>query len=216
MIISIIQRWVFSSAVHFHNGPFLVFFCCRCYVKLLDYWRAEKNFSTSGGPLRPEARGICHICHTVNPALSAGDPTRQNSVVASGRVGGVECVAGAPFAAISGHDVIAMRWWRRGQTASPFPWRRAADDGPPMSTWCATAYVSTCDSTAFHACARHKSTTVRRLPDVYLITRGKVLSWKYRSPRKRNSRPSSTPTILNAHSPQHVLYNKNLSQPFCR
>ena len=22
-------------------------------------------------PLRPEARGICHICHMVNPALSA-------------------------------------------------------------------------------------------------------------------------------------------------
>ena len=30
-------------------------FCCRSYVKLLDYWRAEKNFSTSGGPLRPVA-----------------------------------------------------------------------------------------------------------------------------------------------------------------
>jgi len=30
-------------------------FCCRSYVKLLDYWRAEKSFSTSGGP--PEARG---------------------------------------------------------------------------------------------------------------------------------------------------------------
>ena len=29
----------------------------------------KKIFSTSGGPLRPEARGICHICHMVNPAL---------------------------------------------------------------------------------------------------------------------------------------------------
>jgi len=45
-------------------------FCCRSYVKLLDYWRAEKIFSTSGGP--PEARGICHICHMVNPALRRG------------------------------------------------------------------------------------------------------------------------------------------------
>ena len=36
-------------------------FCCRNYVKLLDYWRAEKNFSTSGGPLWPETRSICHI-----------------------------------------------------------------------------------------------------------------------------------------------------------
>jgi len=30
----------------------------------------KKFFSTSGGPLRPEARGICHICHMVNPALA--------------------------------------------------------------------------------------------------------------------------------------------------
>ena len=52
----------------YQYGPFL-FFCCRSYVKLLDYWRAENIFSTSGGPLRPEARGICHICHMVNPAL---------------------------------------------------------------------------------------------------------------------------------------------------
>ena len=51
--------------------PIFIFFCCRSYVKLLDYWRAEKNFSTSGGPLRPEARGICHIClHMVNPPLT--------------------------------------------------------------------------------------------------------------------------------------------------
>jgi len=36
-------------------------------------------------------------------------------------------------------------------------------------------------------------------------TRGKVLSWVYRSLRKRNLRPSSTPIILNAHSPQHAF-----------
>ena len=100
---------MFSSAVHFHNGPFLVFFVADVMSNYLTTDGLKKIFSTSGGPLRPEARGICHICHMVNPALSAGDPTRQNSVVASGRVGGVECVAGAPFAAISGHDVIAMR-----------------------------------------------------------------------------------------------------------
>jgi len=51
--------------VLYQYGPFL-FFCCISYVKLLDYWRAEKNFSTSGGPLSPEARGICHMA---NPAL---------------------------------------------------------------------------------------------------------------------------------------------------
>jgi len=36
-------------------------FCCRSYVKLLDYWRAEKIFSTSGGP--PEAWGPWHLPH---------------------------------------------------------------------------------------------------------------------------------------------------------
>jgi len=36
---------------------------------------------------------------------------------------------------------------------------------------------------------------------IAVLTRGKVLSWEYRSSRKRNSRPSSTHTILNAHSP---------------
>ena len=42
------------------------------------------------------------------------------------------------------------------------------------------------------------------------ITRGKVLSWEYRSLRKRNLRPSSTPTILNAHSPNTLFYNKKI------
>jgi len=28
-----------------------------------------KNFLYFRRPLRPEARGICHICHMVNPAL---------------------------------------------------------------------------------------------------------------------------------------------------
>jgi len=44
-------------------------FCCRSYVKLLDYFRAEKFSLHLEAPLRPEARGICHICHMVNPAL---------------------------------------------------------------------------------------------------------------------------------------------------
>ena len=47
-----------------------IFFCCRSYVKLLDYWQAEKKFLYfRKPPLWPEARGICHICHMVNPAL---------------------------------------------------------------------------------------------------------------------------------------------------
>ena len=60
----------------YQYGPFL-FFCCRSYVKLLDHWRAEKNVSTSGGPLRPKARGICHICHMVNPALHMGEVNKS-------------------------------------------------------------------------------------------------------------------------------------------
>ena len=53
-------------------------FCCRSYVKLLDYWRAEIFFSTSGAPLRPEACGICHICHMVNPALTGVLSAREH------------------------------------------------------------------------------------------------------------------------------------------
>ena len=30
-----------------------------------------KHFLYSGGPLRPEARDICHIYHMVNPALTS-------------------------------------------------------------------------------------------------------------------------------------------------
>jgi len=41
-------------------------FCCRSYVKLLDY-----------GPLRPEARGIRRICHMVNPALTMRGSFRE-------------------------------------------------------------------------------------------------------------------------------------------
>ena len=58
---------------------FFYFFCCRSYVKLLDYWRAEKIFSTSEGHLRPEARGICHICPMVNPALSGRPRCREHT-----------------------------------------------------------------------------------------------------------------------------------------
>jgi len=32
----------FSSSLS--QRPIFIFCCCRCYVKLLDYWRAEKNF----------------------------------------------------------------------------------------------------------------------------------------------------------------------------
>ena len=54
----------------YQYGPFLFFvaevmsnYLTKCTGVLKIF------FSTSGGPLRPEARGICHICHMVNPAL---------------------------------------------------------------------------------------------------------------------------------------------------
>jgi len=54
--------------------PIFICCCCRSYVKLLDYWRAEKKFSLlPEASLRPEARGICHICHMVNPALNRSE-----------------------------------------------------------------------------------------------------------------------------------------------
>ena len=61
------------------NTAHFNFFCCKSYVKLLDYWRAEKIFSLlPEAPLRPEARGICHICHVVNPALCTGHMKHTN------------------------------------------------------------------------------------------------------------------------------------------
>ena len=41
--------------------PIFIFFCCRSYVKLLDYWRAENFFLYFQRP--PEAWGPCHLPH---------------------------------------------------------------------------------------------------------------------------------------------------------
>ena len=57
------------------NTAHFFIFCCRSYVKLLDYLRAEKNFLYFRRPR--EARGICHICHMVNPALDTSPLTLQ-------------------------------------------------------------------------------------------------------------------------------------------
>ena len=45
------------------------FFVAEVMSNYLTTDGLKKIFSTSGGPLRPGARGICHICHVVNPAL---------------------------------------------------------------------------------------------------------------------------------------------------
>ena len=44
MIISIIQQWVFSSAVHFHNGPFLFFVVADVMSNYLTTDGLKKNF----------------------------------------------------------------------------------------------------------------------------------------------------------------------------
>jgi len=58
------------------NTAHFYFFCCTSYVKLLDHWCAEK-MSLIPEPLRPETRGICHICHMVNPTLISGTATES-------------------------------------------------------------------------------------------------------------------------------------------
>jgi len=53
----------------YHYGPFLFFVVAEVMSNYLTTDGLKNFFSTSGGPLRPEARGICHICHMVNPTL---------------------------------------------------------------------------------------------------------------------------------------------------
>jgi len=53
----------FSSSLVTHFN----FFVADVMSNYLTTDGLKKFFSTSGGP--PEARGICHICHMVNPAL---------------------------------------------------------------------------------------------------------------------------------------------------
>jgi len=54
--------------VRYQYGPFL-FVVAEVMSNYLTTGGLKKIISTSGGPLRPEARGICHICHVVNPPL---------------------------------------------------------------------------------------------------------------------------------------------------
>jgi len=50
-------------------GPFLFFFVAEVMSNYLTTDGLEKNSLLPEAPLKPEARGICHICHMVNPAL---------------------------------------------------------------------------------------------------------------------------------------------------
>ena len=58
----------------YQYGPFL-FFVAEVMSKYLTTDGLEKNFLYfRRPPLWPEARGICHICHMVNPALFTTTP----------------------------------------------------------------------------------------------------------------------------------------------
>ena len=82
----------------------------KLYVKLLDYWRAENIFSPSGGLMRPEAGGICHICHMVNLALGV-NVFRSSSCPAH-----TLCVCPPPTRCLNDHEMNQK--WRRASAIS--------------------------------------------------------------------------------------------------
>jgi len=52
----------------YHYGPFL-FFVAEVMSNYLTTDGLKKISLLPEAPLRPEARGICHICNMVDPAL---------------------------------------------------------------------------------------------------------------------------------------------------
>ena len=64
----------------YQYGPFLFFVA----ELMSNYWTTDglKKFSPlPEAPLRPEARGICHVCHMVSPALSEYSTRFMQSVI---------------------------------------------------------------------------------------------------------------------------------------
>jgi len=56
----------------YQYGPFLFFVVAEVMSNCLTIDGLKKNSLLPEAPLRPEAHGICHICHMVNPALVRG------------------------------------------------------------------------------------------------------------------------------------------------
>ena len=54
----------------YQYGPFLFFVVAEVMSNYLTTDGLKKIFLLPEAPLRPEVRGICHICHMVNPALT--------------------------------------------------------------------------------------------------------------------------------------------------
>ena len=60
---------IFSS--HYQYGPFLFFVVAEVMSNYLTTDGLKKFSLLPETHLRPEARGVCHICHMVNPALNS-------------------------------------------------------------------------------------------------------------------------------------------------
>ena len=59
----------FSSSLS--QRPIFIFFVADVMSNYLTTDGLKRFSLLPEAPLRPEARGICHICHMVNPALEA-------------------------------------------------------------------------------------------------------------------------------------------------
>jgi len=68
----------------YQYGPFL-FFVAEVMSNYLTTDGLKNFSSTSGGP--PEACGICHICHMVNPALQYAREQPQKLPLPLGHAG---------------------------------------------------------------------------------------------------------------------------------
>ena len=64
----------------YQYGPFL-FFVAEVMSNYLTTDGLKKFSLLPEAPLRPEARGICHMCHMVNPALSEYSTRFMQSVI---------------------------------------------------------------------------------------------------------------------------------------
>ena len=61
----------------YQYGPFLFFFVAEAMSNYLTTDGLKKMSLLPEAPLRPKARGICHICHMVNPALHMGEVNKS-------------------------------------------------------------------------------------------------------------------------------------------
>ena len=113
----------------YQYGPFLFCCCCRSsqITWLLTGW---KFFSLlpEPPPLRPKARGICHICHMVNSALHCRWSTKVGWSSAAGHY--TWSASGVPTATASSTETSSRPGTARctAATATHSTWPNAAID----------------------------------------------------------------------------------------